>query len=419
MRILMVVPKYPFPVIGGLERQAHELAKVLQDRGHSIAVLSSRFDDSQAEDELVEGIEVRRIPWSESRAARFIAMPWHIFVAMASLRRRVDVIHVHNITWFGAFVTVVAKLCRLPVIIKLPNFGAYGITHETQRLFGWLRILLLRMADCVVALTPESVQELRSIGFPLNRVLKVTNGIKLTVETRLRQKQASNSQTLNVTFVGRLSPEKGLCDLLHVWADLKGDGEMKLLRIVGDGPQASELRQLAHNLEIEHSVNFVGHSEAVETELAAADIFVLPSYGEGNSNALLEAMREGLPIVATQVGGAPLQVGTNGWPFLFQPGDRAGLRSALATLISDARLRVRLGGEMRRRVAEIFDLRLVAETYERAYFLLCSGGRNEIGMINADLFGGHGGVTLSNGVSAQAVAVVMAQGKMASAAEKR
>ena len=65
----MAVPKYPFPVVGGLERQSHELAKALVQRGHAVHAVSSRFDPGQNEFEVIDGVRVHRVKWIEFRPA--------------------------------------------------------------------------------------------------------------------------------------------------------------------------------------------------------------------------------------------------------------------------------------------------------------------------------------------------------------
>jgi glycosyltransferase involved in cell wall biosynthesis len=105
----------------------------------------------------------------------------------------------------------------------------------------------------------------------------------------------------------------------------------------------------------------------VRRKLPAADIFVLPSRTEGNSNAVLEAMEAGLPIVATTVGGTPMQVGEEGEPLLFNVGDSNTLAERLLLLIQDAGLRRHYGEAMRRRVERHFDILHVAEVYRGAY----------------------------------------------------
>ena len=380
----MAVPKYPFPIVGGLERQSHELAKALVERGHAVHALSSRFDLAQNDVELIDGVQVHRLKWIEFRPARFLLLPFGLARILVKLRRVVDLVHVHNVSWFGAFVMLFAKALGLPVITKLPNIGAFGIPGMRRRPFGFLRIALLKGCDSIIAMTPESVAELDGIGYPTSRVLKVTNGIPLlpvsSPEPRL-------SQTVNAIFVGRVSSEKGLSDLLHAWKSLNARvTRPAMLRLIGDGPQTDELRALALALGVGETVEFFGYCADVPAELAKADLFVLPSYAEGNSNAILEAMRAGLPIVATRVGGAPIQVGPEGERFLVAPGDCKSLSDRLLELIEDDALRFSLGTAMRARIKSMFTIDRIAAIYEQAYELMLSNRYEQLGRINAALF---------------------------------
>jgi glycosyltransferase involved in cell wall biosynthesis len=194
------------------------------------------------------------------------------------------------------------------------------------------------------------------------------------------------SKTVNAIFVGRLSSEKCLPDLVHAWATVKDSASRSVkLRIIGDGPQADELRALSSALDLGETVEFFGYCRNVPAELAKADLFVLPSYAEGNSNAILEAMRAGLPVVATRVGGAAIQVGREGERFLVPVGDRPALANRLLELIENETLRRRLGKAMRDRVESVFAIDRVAATYERAYDLIICGRSEQIGQLNLTL----------------------------------
>jgi glycosyltransferase involved in cell wall biosynthesis len=383
-RVLMAVPKYPFPIAGGLERQTHELAKALVQRGHTVHALSSRFDPGQNDVELIDGVQVHRLKWIEFRPMRFLLFPFSLARTLARFRRVVDLVHVHNASWFGAFVMLFAKALDIPVITKLPNIGEFGIPGMRRRPFGFLHIALLKGCDAIVAMTPESRAELDSIGYPTARILKVTNGIPLVP---MSAPPPRLSKAVNVIFVGRVSPEKGLSDLVYAWGSLKALVTRPVkLRLIGDGPQADELRALALALGVSETVELFGYCGDVPAELAKADLFVLPSYAEGNSNAILEAMRAGLPIVATRVGGAPIQVGPEGERFLVAPGDCKALSDRLLELIEDDVLRASLGTAMRARIESLFTIDRVAAIYEQAYELMLSNRCEQIGRINAALF---------------------------------
>jgi glycosyltransferase involved in cell wall biosynthesis len=228
--------------------------------------------------------------------------------------------------------------------------------------------------------------ELDAIGYHTSRVLKVTNGIALHPVNSLGR-CSGRSNTVNTIFVGRLSAEKGLPDLLYTWVTIKGRASRSVkLRILGDGPQADELRALALALDLGDSVEFLGYCRNVPAELAKADLFVLPSYAEGNSNAILEAMRAELPVVATNVGGAAIQVGREGERFLVEPGDRLGLAGRLLELIESQTLRRRLGALMRARVESVFAINRIAATYEQTYELIICRQHEQIGRVNQELF---------------------------------
>jgi glycosyltransferase involved in cell wall biosynthesis len=385
VRILMAVPMYPYPIVGGLERQSHELAKALVARGHAVHAVSSRFDAAQASSELIDGVQLHRARRINSRLLRFLIAPFSLALIFLRLRGAVDIVHVHNVSWFGSFVTLLAKMLGLPVISKLPNFGEFGIPGMRQQHLGDVRVALLKWSDAVVAMSPESVAELEDIGYPSAQVLKVTNGIAVSERPK---KAMAPSKSITAIYVGRLSPEKGVFDLLHAWNTVQTGTTREIrLRIVGEGPQREELQALAAALGVGETVHFLGHRDDVYGELAKADLFVLTSYAEGNSNAILEAMCSGLPVIATRVGGASIQTGEVGGRFLVAPGDRATLASCILELVENDTLRVELGRAMRARAERLFDIDQVAAIYEHAYELIVSGARQRIGQIEQGQFG--------------------------------
>ena len=83
----MVVPMYPYPVAGGLERQSHELAKALLEYGIDVQVVSGAFARFQQSEESVEGVRVYRIPWIESKWLRFLRTPFDLFTVLFARRK--------------------------------------------------------------------------------------------------------------------------------------------------------------------------------------------------------------------------------------------------------------------------------------------------------------------------------------------
>lgn len=160
-----------------------------------------------------------------------------------------------------------------------------------------------------------------------------------------------------VVYVGRLSVQKGLADLAAAgWHDPR----VRLV-IVGDGPDRELLRRLFDRSP--WRAEFLGLRHNVSDYLGAADLFVLPSWHENSSNALLEAMAHHLPVVATAVGGTPEIV--TGAGVLVPPHAPDALGAALRAVIDGD---LQTGGEVaRQRVVDRYTLDRCVDRWDRAF----------------------------------------------------
>jgi glycosyltransferase involved in cell wall biosynthesis len=142
--------------------------------------------------------------------------------------------------------------------------------------------------------------------------------------------------------------------------------------VVGDGPLRDELSALAGNLGVGSDVRFLGYRDDIAPLLDRADLFVLPSRAEGISNALLEAMAVGLPVVASAVSGNTdvIEPEVNG--LLVEADDPASLAATVLRLLDEPGLRRRLGGEARRTVETRYSIEHVGERYVDLYRELVS-----------------------------------------------
>jgi glycosyltransferase involved in cell wall biosynthesis len=387
VRVLMVVPQYPYPIVGGLERQSHELSKALIELGVEVQVLSGKTQEDQSKVEYVEGVLVHRLLWPKNKWLRFIRSPFDILRLLFKERHSYDVIHLHQYSWFGLFVIMAARLIRKPILTKLPNDGVYGLPGVAKSRLGWIKIAIFKLTNAVVAMTKASLTELNDIGFPLKQVLFTPNGIKLVEDDTPAAQQETNLELCKIVCVGTLREQKGLVDLLYAWKKLVYNTNQAIqLELWGDGPLEFELKALCTELSITESVIFRGYVELVRQKLKDMDIFVLASLGEGNSNAILEAMAASLPIASTRVGGASIQVGPIGDRFLVEVGDQHGLYNCLKELVENTKLRRDLGAAMHERILSHFEIHRVAESYITAYSHLARGEFDLIGRINSNYY---------------------------------
>jgi glycosyltransferase involved in cell wall biosynthesis len=142
-----------------------------------------------------------------------------------------------------------------------------------------------------------------------------------------------------VLAVGRLAAQKGFGTLLEAAAIWRVTRPEPLLVIVGEGPLETSLKKQAARLRLD--ARFPGHRDDVPALLAAAAVFVLPSMWEGQPLILQEALRAGVPIVATRVGGTPELTGEDA-AILIPAGDPQRLADAVRAVLTDPALAARL-----------------------------------------------------------------------------
>ena len=378
-RILMVAPRY-YPYLGGFERQAHTLSKKLVRRGLEVTVVAGNDNLDLAGTEEADGVRIRRLTSSGSSLLRGLSFVPLLAKFLMVNAGKYDVIHLHTFGWYLLAIIPVAKILRVPVLLKLPNVGDFGLPGIRKRRFGKLLLSLVKCADAFIAMSQDSKEELLEEGIAACRILEINNGIDSTIfrpeasekEKGEMRKKLSLPSGMLCLFSGRLSREKGLDDLFAVWPRVIEAYAGAHLILCGNGAQESELKELSQSLRIENNVHFIGSVDDMVTFYKAVDLFVLPSYFEGNSNSILEAMASRLPVVSTRVGGTPLLMGQAGEDYLLEPGDQAALLAALLSLLGSNQERQRLGRELLKRAREEFSIERIADDYIKGYKLLTS-----------------------------------------------
>jgi len=175
---------------------------------------------------------------------------------------------------------------------------------------------------------------------------------------------------LIIGTVGNLRRVKNPQGLIRAFATVchagGADRERLRLALVGDGPLRDECAELVRQLGIGDRVWLAGRRSDIPELLRGMDVFVLPSHAEGTSNAILEAMATGLPVVAVNTGGNAELVGDGETGLLTPSAEAAALAGAISRYVEDAGLRQRHGAAGRKR-AETFSLDEMARAYAAVY----------------------------------------------------
>jgi glycosyltransferase involved in cell wall biosynthesis len=226
---------------------------------------------------------------------------------------------------------VAARLARAPSVVSV-----HGLSHFGERSLGakvWRR--MLSYADQRVAVSADIQSKVRACSRSSNLTELIYNSIEapssLSENPRdeLFAQWDISANAFVVTCVANLREVKGHRYLLQAVALLGQRMPRLKLLLIGTGELHKELEQLARELGVRDRVIFAGRRHDVPNCLAASDLFVLPSLSEGTPLCILEAMRAGLPVVATAVGGIPEIVETGRSAFLVPPGNPQALAEAI------------------------------------------------------------------------------------------
>ena len=289
-------------------------------------------------------------------------------------RTRPDIVHTRNAEpFFYGFAG--AKLARSKALVHSEHGRKFDDRPARFAVQRWMS----RHTDAIFAVSGQLKTDLvKHIGMPEASVEVLHNGVDLSrfdvaartdapspAREALRRDWGVPAGALVVGSVGRLVAVKNYALLLRAVAS-SGLDDVHLV-LAGEGPERAALTALAASLGIASRVHLLGHSNDVDRVLGAFDVFVLPSFSEGMSNTLLEAMAAGVPPVASDVGGNGEIVRDDVDGRLFPSDDEAALRACLVALCRDDAARARLAAAARARVLSTFDIDQMIDRYERLY----------------------------------------------------
>ena len=270
--------------------------------------------------------------------------------AIRRLRRllaawRPDVAHAHGLR-AGALTAIALIFVRPTVYHPRPALvvtvhNAPPARGATGAVYRVLERIVAGRADSVLCVSPDLEQRMRAVGARRVGRALVPAAVPVPAEASAARPlpgEPAPDRPL-VLAVGRLAAQKGFGTLLEAaagWRDLRPE---PLLVIAGEGPLEASLKSEAARLGLD--TRFAGHRDDIPALLAAAAVFVLPSTWEGQPLILQEALRAGVPIVATRVGGTPVLTGEDA-AVLVPPGDARRLADAVRAVLTDEVLAARL-----------------------------------------------------------------------------
>ncbi|MFN8060129.1 MAG: glycosyltransferase [Vicinamibacterales bacterium] len=358
VRVLHIVHALRF---GGMEFGVVKLANALGPFGVSTTIVScTSVDDVRTR--VSPDVAIHALGKREGNDPGFV-----VRLARLLRRERPDVVHTHG---WGTLVEglLAARLARVAVVVH----GEHGTLQDAWRQrvvqrWCWSRV------DRLLAVSGSLADRMASgIGVPRDRIFVIRNGVELdrfSARTREDGRTALGlaADEYVIGTVGRLVPVKDQENLLRAFAEVARRVASARLVVVGDGPLRADLEGQARALGLNERVQWLGSRLDVELLLKGFDVFVLSSKSEGMSNTMLEAMASGVPVVATDVGGARELVVPGETGVLVPACDAGALAEPLTALASDPARRLALGEAGRLRAERHFGLATMLKAYASLY----------------------------------------------------
>ncbi len=361
MRILMLNNEFP-PLGGGTGTVNRAILERLASRPElEIDLVTSALRKRTEEESFAPRIKIYKVPvrnknihHSSNRelSEYFFRGLWQ--AVTLHRQRRYDICFAWSAVPAGAIALLLRRLTGLCYIVRVCGPDIPGFERRYRTIHRFLSPLLRQIwrgAEDVVAKSEREIEMIHAVDHQLSCRL-IPNGVDMAV---FQPKQTMPEMgPLRILCVGRLIERKGQHHLIEAVKRLTDEGIDVRLDFVGTGDARSDNEAHVARFGLADRVRFLGYvpREKIAQHYAAAEVFVLPSFNEGMSVALLEAMASGLAVVVTPTGGTSELVEPEANGLIFDWADVDRLTSHLRRLAQDRPLTRRLGEVSRQRALE-------------------------------------------------------------------
>ncbi len=334
----------------------------------------------------IEATPVETLPWRPAE----LLFGGDSYRALEALIKQTDVVHVHGI--WQAHCTAAIRICRghgIPFLVSAHGMlDPWAIRNRRWRKWIYSQLVERRNlsgASCLRALSLAEVEDYRAFGLQAPAAL-LPNGINIPAACAdlFLERYPELADREIVLFLSRIQHKKGIHLLCRMWARVSRSFPTAQLVLAGpdEGNTVAEINRLISELGIQNSVTMTGMLDygMKWSALHAATLFVLPSYSEGFSIAVLEAMGAGLPIIISSACHFP-EVATKGCGVVIEPNERELECALLETLQAPSESRRAMGERGQRLVESEYNWQRIGSRTADVYDWMLGGPEPDSGIL--------------------------------------
>jgi glycosyltransferase involved in cell wall biosynthesis len=355
-------------LIGGVQIHVRDLATALAVRGHEPVVLTG------GRGPYTDALRSAGVAFVSLKHLAAAISPYRDARALGEIcsvlgKLQPDLVSVHS-SKASVLGRVAAHMLGLPVVFTAHGWNfTPGIARREAAVYRWIERLASPLASRTITVSEfDRKLAVAQRVVSAKRVVTIHNGMP-DIDPSLRADPGHSP--VRLVMIARFEPQKDHMTLFQALAGLSQ--EPWHLDLIGDGPLLPEAQAMVRELGLIERVRFWGQRMDVAERLSEAQVAVLITNWEGFPRSILEAMRAGLPVVASAVGGIAesVQDGENG--FVVPRGDVEGLQQRLRQLLADSGLRTRMGRSGRQRYERNFTLEHTVEKTLAVYLQTVAG----------------------------------------------
>lgn len=367
MKILMIITRGDS--IGGAQIHVRDLCRGLVEAGHSVGVVTGA---GGALTDAVAGFGVAtRICPSLLREIHPVRDLRSVMTLRGIIREEApDLVCTHS-TKAGIVGRIAARLAGRPCVFTAHGWAfADGVSEPKRTVYRVLERLVSPLATRVICVSEHDRQIGIAAGMRADRLVTIHNGMAEATEPTAVDQDAG--RPMRVIMVARFAAQKDHRTVIEAMRGVDGAE----LDLVGDGPDLETARSFAREAGVADRVRFLGVRDDVAALLARSDAFVLSSHWEGFPLSTLEAMRAGLPVIVSDVGGAAEAVVDGVTGFVVPPRDPGALRDRLRKLVAEPERRMEMGRSGRKRFVAAYTFGHMFDRTLEVYDAAIAAGRH-------------------------------------------